>query len=79
MTIDHIRDYVKHEVLKDPTAELGDDDDLLLSGTMDSLDVVRLVEHLESQSGTKIPAADVTLENFGSLRKIADYLASRSA
>jgi acyl carrier protein len=77
MKIAEIRSYIEKEILRDPAAQIEPDQDLLLSGSLDSLGIVRLVEYLESRSGVQIPAQDVTLENFGSLQKIAAYIASR--
>ena len=77
MNIEAIANYIRNEILRDPEAEIAPDQDLLLSGSLDSLDVVRLVEHLETESGVEIPAQDVTLENFGSLASIDSYLTAR--
>ncbi|MEM7199749.1 MAG: acyl carrier protein [Planctomycetota bacterium] len=77
MTIDSIRSYIQTEILNDSTFVIEEDQDLLLSETLDSLSVTRLVEYLERQYGVTIPAQDVTLENFASLRRIQAYLESR--
>ena len=77
MTIDQIRQYIRMELLLDETAVIADDQDLLLSETLDSLSVTRLVQHLESELKLSIPPEDVTLENFQSLNAIHAYLASR--
>lgn len=74
MTIEEIRQYIRGELLLDDTAVIEDDQDLLLSETLDSLSVTRLVQHLESELGVTIPPEDVTLENFQSLNAIHAYL-----
>lgn len=79
MSIDSIRTYILTEILNDDTASIADDEDLLISETLDSLGVMRLVAHLESEIGHTIPPEDVTLENFQSLERIADYLRTRGA
>ena len=78
MTIDQIRQYIRMELLLDETAVIADDQDLLLSETLDSLSVTRLVQHLESELKLTIPPEDVTLENFQSLNAIHAYLATHS-
>ena len=78
LDVDAIRRYIRTELLNDETLEIGPDQDLLLSETLDSLNVVRLVAHLEAEAGIDIPAQDVTLENFATLQKIEAYLASRT-
>lgn len=57
---------------------LTEDDDLLMSGRVDSLGVMRLVAFIEEECGVMIPPEDVTLENFRSVRLIAAYLEKRA-
>jgi len=77
MNIDRVRDHIRAEILNDPELELGAEDDLLLSQTLDSLGVVRLVQFLEGEYGLQVPAEDVTLEHFSTLSKIDAYLRTR--
>ncbi|MEM9593422.1 MAG: acyl carrier protein [Acidobacteriota bacterium] len=59
----------------EPGAEaLGPDDDLLGSGLVDSLGVMRLIRFLEERFGVAVPPADVTIEHFMTVGTIADYL-----
>lgn len=53
---------------------IGCDDDLLLSGLLDSLGVMSLVGHLEELRGAPIPHQDVVIENFETVNAIAAYL-----
>lgn len=50
------------------------DEDLLMSGRLDSLGVMSLVAFLEDRLGTRIPARDIVIENFESIDRISDYL-----
>lgn len=77
MSIEEIRRYIQVELLNDPTAQIDADEDLLLSETLDSLRVMRLVAHLEDETGLMVPAQDITLENFRSLEQIVSYLDRR--
>lgn len=79
MSIDAIRTYIQTEILNDPSFVIEPDQDLLLSETLDSLSVVRLVAHLEQETGIEVPPEDVTLEHFGSLSSISAYLEGRGA
>ena len=56
-------------------ANVTHDENLLLTGRLDSLGVMTLVAYLEKQTGQPIPASDVTLENFASIDAMSDYLA----
>jgi acyl carrier protein len=53
------------------------DENLLLSGLVDSLGVMTLVAHLEEVTSDKIPMEDVILENFASVDAILSYLGTR--
>lgn len=77
MTIDQIRQFIQLELLLDETAVIEPDQDLLLSETLDSLSVTRLVQHLETEMSITIPPEDVTLENFQSLNAIHGYVSGR--
>jgi acyl carrier protein len=76
--IERIRRYIADELLNDPNITMEPDEDLLLSGLLDSLSVMRLVAWLEKQCSFSIPARDIILEHFGSLNQIRSYLENRS-
>lgn len=70
--------FVASELLRDPPAvPLQAEDDLLGSGLVDSLGVVRIVTFLEKQYGVTVPPEDVRIEHFLTVRQIASYLDSR--
>jgi acyl carrier protein len=77
MSIDEIARYIQTELLNDTTIQIHADEDLLLSEMLDSPRVMRLVQHLERETGLAVPPEDITLENFRSLREIDAYLAGR--
>ena len=79
MTTDEIRTYILTEILGEPDGTLADDEDLLLSETLDSLSVTRLVQHIEERTGITVPPEDVTLDHFATLTAIAGYVAVRRA
>jgi len=74
-----IRAYLQNEILRDSDTAIEDDQDLLLTGLLDSMNVMRLATFLETECNISIPAEDVLIENFGSLNQIEHYLRSRSA
>lgn len=58
--------------------DLEDDWDLIESGFIDSLELVNLVEALETGiPGLRIPDSDATKDNLGSVEHISAYLNSR--
>ena len=77
MSVEAIRDFIQAEIVNDPSANLSPEQNLLLSGILDSLAVFRLVAHLEEQYEIEIPPHDVTLEHFATLANIDAYVQSR--
>lgn len=53
-------------------------EDLFDSGVLDSFQVVDLIALVEQQYGIRVPDEDVTPENFRSIERIEEYVASRS-
>lgn len=72
--------YVAQELLAEPNGfDLSADDNLLLSGLIDSLGIVRLVAFIEEQFNVEVLPEDVTLDNFSTINVIAGYLQSRQS
>jgi acyl carrier protein len=61
-----------------PNVDLGDSDDFLALGIIDSLGFVELVEEVQSRYGMTIDDIEITEENFGSIDAIAKFVASKS-
>ncbi len=51
--------------------------DLLLTGAVDSLGVIRITHWMEETAGVAVDPGDVTLENFQTVTKMAAYLDAR--
>lgn len=56
---------------------LADDEELLLSGLLDSLSAIRFVSMLETEFDFTIPPEDVTVTNLSSIDTVMAYLARR--
>lgn len=69
---DAIRSFIVQELLDGN--DVADGEDLLLSGLLDSLGVMRLVAFLEMDLDTAVPPEDVTIENFSSIDTLAAYI-----
>lgn len=59
--------------------ELEDSTPLFSSGHIDSISLLELIQFLEAQTGFKIPAGDVNLDNLDSIERINRYIARRKA
>jgi acyl carrier protein len=51
--------------------------DLLLTGAVDSLGVVRVTQWLEDELGFEVDPIEVTLENFQTVGKMVAYAAAK--
>ena len=69
--------YIAADLLNQSDLVIGEDEDLLVSGLLDSLSVMSLIHFIEQDLGLDVPAEDVTIENFASLRAIDGYLGRR--
>ncbi|HTE28648.1 acyl carrier protein [Flavitalea sp.] len=54
--------------------ELTPEDDLLGSGLLDSMGVMRLVGFVEETFHIKIPPEDIVIENFMDVKAITNYV-----
>lgn len=59
-------------------SQVGDDDELFSTGTIDSFAMVELLVFLEGQTGTKLGPEDISLDNFDSVSRILAFAKARS-
>jgi acyl carrier protein len=72
---DKILDFISSELLRGAAdSNVTADEDLLLSGKLDSLGVMSLINYIDRELGQSIPAEDVTIENFISVTALDQYL-----
>ena len=69
--------FIASELLGDDSHHVGEHDDLLTSGLIDSLGVMSLIFFIEQELGLEVPPEDVTIENFLSIETIDRYLSAR--
>jgi acyl carrier protein len=74
---DRVARYIAADLLNQSDLVIGEDEDLLVSGLLDSLSVMSLIHYIEQDLGIEVPAEDVTIENFASLRAMDEYLVRR--
>ena len=68
--------FIQDEIVMDEV-EVDNETDLLLSGAVDSLGVIRITHWMEEQTGVTVDPGDVTLENFQTVAKMTAYLDAR--
>ena len=75
---ERVRTYIVDSFLEEPQAAALQNSDNLLN-VLDSLQLLRLVVQLEPWFGVKVDDSELTPENFGSIDRIADFVARRTA
>jgi acyl carrier protein len=71
---DSVRAYIVESFLTDAdAAEFRDDDDLL--ALLDSLEILRTIVALEASFSIKVFDGELSVENLGSVEKMAAFLA----
>lgn len=72
-----LKKYIETQLLSNGS-RVNFDEDLLMSGIINSLDVIRLVSFAQEEFNIEVPAADVVIENFRTIDALAIYIQSRS-
>lgn len=72
--IQKIRAYILSDIASDENLSISDDDDLLGTGIIDSMGIMKLVAFLENEADVKIPPGEIVIENFMNLNAIEQYL-----
>lgn len=77
---DRIVQFINEDIINgDADEKIEVTDDLLGSGLIDSMGLMKLVGFLETEFGVKIPATEIVIENFENIDSIANYLQSVKA
>jgi acyl carrier protein len=73
-----VKDYVSRELADDGQGtDLKEEENLLTNGIMDSLGILKLVTFIEQKFDIHVPDEDVTVQNFRTLKDIANYLENK--
>lgn len=79
-TSDRITDFIFQQILDgECDFDIATEDNLLLSGIMDSLAVMRLVAWLEEEFRFSIAPEDVTLDNFQNIAVMSAYVSEKAS
>jgi acyl carrier protein len=70
--------FIQDELLGGDDGEVAPEDDLLGNGLVDSIGVMRIVQHVDARFGVRVQPADITLENFQTIARIAAYVRSNA-
>ncbi|MGH1487907.1 MAG: acyl carrier protein [Acidimicrobiales bacterium] len=68
--------FINSEIAVSPDP-IASETDLLITGAVDSLGVVRVTQWLEDELGFEVDPVEVTLENFQTVSKMVAYANSK--
>lgn len=72
-----IRRFILDELAHEPDLALADTEPIFSSGLLDSFAVTRLMLFLEDHFGVRIPAGEVTLSDFDTVRGCVSAVTQR--
>ncbi len=67
-------DYIRNQLVSESLPELKADSNLVVDGVLDSTALMQMVLWIEDEFGIAVDVEDMTPENFGTVRNMADYL-----
>jgi len=77
---ERIIQYIQEQLLGgDSEEDISVEDDLLNSGLLDSLGIVRLIAFIEGEYGIKVPPQDMVIDNFVSVEAMVNYISNKLA
>lgn len=72
-----IIDFIRTELAGDEALDIDPEENLLTSGLVDSVGIVRLIAHLREQLSVEIPPTDLVPANFRTIQVMAAYMQRR--
>lgn len=73
-----IQEFISTQIIKKKEhRELGEGDELIATGIIDSLGIIRLVTFLETTFGIRIQDEDLLPDNFSSVAAIASFVCKK--
>lgn len=67
-------DYIQNQLVPGSLPDLAVDSDLVGEGVLDSTAFMQMVLWVEEQFGFAVDVEEMTPENFGTVRNMAEYL-----
>ncbi len=67
-------DYIRNTLVSESLPELTADSNLIVDGILDSTALMQIVLWIEDEFDVAVDVEDMTPENFGTVRNMADYL-----
>jgi acyl carrier protein len=74
---DKIRQFIVKNLYFTGDNDIGAEDSFLETGVVDSMGVMELVGFIQSEFGIEVEQHEITVENFDSIRRLADFVAGK--
>lgn len=72
-----IVEFIRTELVGDESMDIDLDENLLTSGFVDSVGIIRLIAHIKEGMDVTVPPTDLIPDNFRTIRVMATYMQSR--
>lgn len=69
--------YISKEILEETSSKIGIKEELLSSGLVDSMGMMRIVRFVEKTYKINVPFEDMTIENFMTIEAISNYVSKK--
>jgi len=66
--------YITNTFIEDNHIKISTTDDILSTGIIDSLGMMKLIAYIEKKFNIKVLSKDITFDNFVSIEKISEYI-----
>src|ERR1041385_1868616 len=69
-----IREFILKSLYYAEDSDISDEGSFLETGVIDSMGVMELVTFIQSEFGVEVAQQEIVVENFDSIRKLADFV-----
>ena len=69
-----LSNYITDEFIEDKQASIAYREDILNTGIIDSIGMIRLVNFIEQEFNIQVLSEDMTFDNFRNIERITDYV-----
>lgn len=69
-----ITNFISEDLMVESVNELSSEGNLFVEGHIDSMGIMKLIAHIESNLQIKIPPKDLVPKNFMTIQAMIDYL-----
>ena len=74
--IDTIMTYIKDEIASEKLEHIDSHEDLLGTGILDSIGMIKLISYLEKEFKIKVRSEDMNVENFMTVENISKFVSN---